>query len=109
MGSGALLRGRFACMSIIVAASGIVLATLTLHAQQPVRVPADQPVPRADRNSQIAHEQLLAKAKQGGIDVYFAGDSITRRWGTSDPQYKNFLAHWRSNFHGWNAANFGWG
>jgi lysophospholipase L1-like esterase len=74
---------------------------------------ADKPnprgVPRTDRNSQIAHEQLLAKARKGGIDVYFVGDSITRRWGTSDPQYKEFLANWRKNFFGWNAANFGWG
>src|ERR1700678_1566890 len=27
-------------------------------------VAADQPVPRADKNSRIAHEQLVAKAKQ---------------------------------------------
>ena len=56
-----------------------------------------------------AHEQLLQKARTGRIDVYFEGDSITRRWGTSDEQYKHFLANWRQNFFGWNAANFGWG
>ena len=67
------------------------------------------PVPRTDQNSKIAHEQLLAKAKQGRIDIYFAGDSITRRWGCSDRQYQAFLANWRTNFFGWNAANFGWG
>jgi lysophospholipase L1-like esterase len=69
--------------------------------------PADQPTPRTDKNSQIAHEQLLAKARAGRIDVYFAGDSITRRWGALD--YPEFLASWRQNFFGWNAANFGWG
>ncbi len=69
--------------------------------------PADQPTPRTDRNSQIAHEQLLEKARKGGIDVYFLGDSITRRWGATD--YPEFLANWNSNFFGWNAANFGWG
>jgi (4-O-methyl)-D-glucuronate---lignin esterase len=57
----------------------------------------------------LAHEQLLEKAKKGRIDIYFEGDSITRRWGTSDEQYKAFLANWRQNFHGWNAADFGWG
>ncbi len=31
----------------------------------------DQPVPRADKNSQIAHQQLLAKAQAGRIDIYF--------------------------------------
>lgn len=54
-----------------------------------------------------AHQQLLEKAKQGGIDVYFEGDSITRRWGATD--YPNLLAHWKQNFFGWNAADFGWG
>jgi len=62
---------------------------------------------RADRNSHLAHQQLLAKAKSGGIDLYFLGDSITRRWGALD--YPDFLAHWQKTFHGWNAGNFGWG
>ena len=70
---------------------------------------ADRPTPRTDRNSLVAHAQLLEKARKGGIDIYFVGDSITRRWGTSDDQYKEFLANWRRNFFGWNAANFGWG
>jgi lysophospholipase L1-like esterase len=55
----------------------------------------------------IAHTQLLEKARAGGIDVYFVGDSITRRWGATD--YPELLAHWRQNFFGWNAGNFGWG
>ncbi|MFO1449010.1 MAG: glycosyl hydrolase 115 family protein [Opitutaceae bacterium] len=68
---------------------------------------ADQPVMRADRNSHLAHAQLLQKARAGGISVYFLGDSITRRWGATD--YPDFLAHWKQQFHGWNAGNFGWG
>ncbi|HZL43082.1 MAG TPA: GDSL-type esterase/lipase family protein, partial [Verrucomicrobiae bacterium] len=67
------------------------------------------PQPRTDSNSLLAHQQLVQKAKQGGIDVYFVGDSITRRWGATDPQYQPFLENWRTNFFGWNAANFGWG
>ena len=55
----------------------------------------------------LAHRQLLAKAKQGRIDIYFEGNSITRRWGATD--YPDFLANWKQNFHGWNAADFGWG
>lgn len=70
---------------------------------------ADQAVARTDKNSQLAHDQLVQKAKQGHIDVYFVGDSITRRWGATDPQYKALLANWQENFFGWNAANFGWG
>jgi (4-O-methyl)-D-glucuronate---lignin esterase len=71
------------------------------------QTPADQPVPRTDQNSLAAHTQLLEKAKKGGIDIYFEGDSITRRWGATD--YPQLLANWTENFFGWNAANFGWG
>jgi lysophospholipase L1-like esterase len=77
------------------------------------RVPADVPLPRADENSQIAHRELVEKARlgatKGRIDVYFIGDSITRRWGCADPQYRDLLESWRANLFGWNAANFGWG
>src|SRR6187431_2162874 len=69
--------------------------------------PADQPVARTDQNSQTAHAQLLEKARQGRIDLYFEGDSITRRWGATD--YPDLLANWTTNFFGWNAADFGWG
>jgi lysophospholipase L1-like esterase len=85
----------------ILAGALVVAFSVTAGAQ------ADRPIPRTDSNSQIAHEQLVAKARRGGIDVYFAGDSITRRWGALD--YPDFLAHWRQTFFGWNAANFGWG
>jgi lysophospholipase L1-like esterase len=68
---------------------------------------ADRPVPRTDDNSKLAHEQMVANLKKGRIDVYFVGDSITRRWRATD--YPRFLANWNQNFFGWNAANFGWG
>jgi lysophospholipase L1-like esterase len=71
------------------------------------QLPADQPVFRTDANSLVAHSQLVAKAKQEKTDVYFEGDSITRRWGATD--YPELLANWRENFLGWNAADFGWG
>jgi lysophospholipase L1-like esterase len=73
----------------------------------PAEPPPDKPAARTDRNSMLAHEQLLAKARQGRIDIYFEGDSITRRWGATD--YPEFLANWKANFWGWNAADFGWG
>ena len=69
--------------------------------------PAAQPVFRTDANSLVAHAQLVAKAKQGVVDVYFEGDSITRRWGATD--YPDLLANWKQNFFGWNAGDFGWG
>jgi lysophospholipase L1-like esterase len=76
---------------------------------QPPIERADQPVARTDANSQLAHQQLLAKRTQGKIDLYFIGDSITRRWGASDRQYADLLRNWNDNFKGWNAADFGWG
>jgi lysophospholipase L1-like esterase len=90
---------------LLFAAAGILPPCL---AQAPRwNVAPDQPAARTDRNSQIAHEQLLEKAKKGGIDIYFEGDSITRRWGATD--YPDLLANWKENFWGWNAGNFGWG
>jgi lysophospholipase L1-like esterase len=70
-------------------------------------IPADEPVARTDQNSLNAHAQLLDKARQGGIDIYFEGDSITRRWGAAD--YPELLANWNQNFSGWKASDFGWG
>ena len=69
--------------------------------------PADRSAPRTDQNSMTAHAQLIEKATKGGIDVYFVGDSIVRRWGATD--YPILLANWRQNFFGWNAGDFGWG
>ncbi len=64
-------------------------------------------LPAPTRTPWLAHAQLLEKAKKGGIDIYFEGDSITRRWGATD--YPDLLANWKRNFFGWNAADFGWG
>lgn len=77
--------------------------------KMPYKVSADVPSPRSDANSMTAHQQLVEKARQGGIDLYFVGDSITRRWGASDAAWREMYANWQRNFFGWNAANFGWG
>lgn len=84
-----------------------LLAVSAATSQERLVVPADRPAPRTDENSRIAHTQLLAKAHKGRIDIYFEGDSITRRWGATD--YPELLANWKQNFFGWNAADFGWG
>ncbi len=76
---------------------------------QPLLPPADRATPRKDANSRLAHTQLLEKAAKGHIDIYFVGDSITRRWGASDTKYRGLLENWTTNFFGWNAADFGWG
>jgi lysophospholipase L1-like esterase len=84
----------------------LVAIAPALRAQQAAE-PADRPMPRTDPNSMTAHAQLVEKARRGRIDLYFAGDSITRRWGATD--YPELLANFTQNFFGWNAANFGWG
>jgi lysophospholipase L1-like esterase len=84
----------------------LILLTVACNAQKAVE-PADSPAARTDPNSVTAHAQLLEKAKRGRIDIYFEGDSIARRWGATD--YPEYLAHWKTNFFGWNAADFGWG
>ena len=81
----------------------------TLVAGGDVFEPADKPSPRLDENSRKAHELLLKKKSQGRIDVYFLGDSLTRRWGAAEPKYADLLAHWKRSFTGWSAADFGWG
>lgn len=88
----------------------VYLSALALTiAQQISAATAIRPIERTDTNSRIAHEQLLQKAKQGRTDIYFEGDSITRRWGCTDPQWAELLANWKKNFFGWNAADFAWG
>ena len=84
----------------------VIMAGGIAAAQRPAP-PADRPSARTDANSMLAHTQLRQKKTQGRIDVYFDGDSITRRWGATD--YPEFLAHWKQSFFGWNAADFGWG
>lgn len=66
--------------------------------------PADKPAARNDDPVWVAkHLELLEKAKRGNIDLYFEGDSITRRW---EATHK---ANWDQNFSGWKAADFGAG
>jgi lysophospholipase L1-like esterase len=103
------MQSRKSCIPLLIAIlsmSGISLdETLGQSAAQGKA--ADQSVPRTDANSKLAHEQMFMSLKQGQIDLYFSGDSITRRWRATD--YPQFLTNWNENFFGWNAANFGWG
>ena len=59
------------------------------------------------RKPELAHERVVQKAAAGVTDVYFIGDSITRRWCALD--YPELLADFQAQFFGWNAADFGWG
>jgi lysophospholipase L1-like esterase len=87
-------------------AAAFCFVSANLAAQQ-AQYATTVPVQRSGANSALAHSELVRKAGSGVIDVYFIGDSITRRWGALD--YPELLANFTSNFFGWNAANFGWG
>jgi lysophospholipase L1-like esterase len=91
----------------IFVGSSLTLALALLSACARAADSADKPAPRTDAKFPVAHQQLVEKARKGRIDLYFLGDSITRRWGATD--YPQFLEHWKKTFHGWNAGNFGWG
>jgi hypothetical protein len=75
---------NFSVRFIVAVFIAILCGNLTSAQLAVFNRPAEKPAPRSDRNSQMAHEQLLEKAKRGGIDVYFLGDSISRRWGATD-------------------------
>src|SRR5262245_18794913 len=66
--------------------------------------PADRPSPRNEDKVWVdKHLELLEKARKGGIDLYFEGDSITRRWEATHKE------NWDLNFNGWKAGDFGAG
>lgn len=92
-----LTRLRFTLLSVSLLASTLISRGAPTH----------EALPPWNENGRIGHQQLIEKARTGRIDLYFLGDSITRRWGATD--YPQFLAHWQATFHGWNAGNFGWG
>ena len=91
----------------LTAAAAFLLVSSHVVVAQPKSFATIVPAPRTDENSQVAHAELVRKAGGGVIDIYFIGDSITRRWGALD--YPELLSNFTSNFFGWNAANFGWG
>ena len=95
---------RFPTSTVCLSLMSLALAASGLAEKGP---PAYVAAARTDKNSELAHKILLGKARRGGIDLYFVGDSITRRWDGTD--YPEFVANWNKNFFGWNAADFGWG
>lgn len=59
--------------------------------------------PEQPRAWQAFHESFVKRARQGGIDVLFLGDSITQGWSTTGED------SWEKHFAPLKAANFGLG
>ena len=68
------------------------------------------PRPRTDANSKLAHEQLLAK-RNGRVRSTSTSWAIRSRAAGARPtsSTRTCSRTGAQNFHGWNAANFGWG
>jgi WD40 repeat protein len=62
---------------------------------------ATRPVPRKDHTWLKRHAAFRERAKQGGVDVLFLGDSITKGWEDEGE------AVWKKHFAPLKAANFG--
>jgi lysophospholipase L1-like esterase len=89
-------------LTVFFILAALACAPLLSLAQTPG--PADKPAARNDDQTWVSkHAELLEKAKRGDIELYFEGDSITRRWEATHQD------NWRQNFAGWKAADFGAG
>lgn len=107
MAYAAIFSRSLARIFVLTTRSASLVSMLACEARISSRRAAATAWQAASSKPFVSNAQLLAKAKQPGIDVYFEGDSITRRWGAID--YPDLLANWKQNFFGWNAADFGWG
>lgn len=87
---------RWNLVSFVPALLATALAVPT-HAQEPATV---KPVPRGGGWTKV-HERFVDRAKQGGIDLLFLGDSITQGWNDNEV--------WKRYYGPRNAANFGIG
>jgi hypothetical protein len=64
---------RVRLLALVVWTAGIGFTTVA-DRQTPARfLPADRAVARTDENSEMAHAQLLDKARRGGISMSMTG------------------------------------
>jgi lysophospholipase L1-like esterase len=65
------------------------------------RIQATTPTPRRDRYYLMRHRQCVARAREGGVDLLFIGDSLTDDWRTAGRSI------WRREYGPLRAANSG--
>ena len=100
---------RIALGALAIVALGPVAGAQTKTETKPKAPPekATEPAPRPG-NWVKTHERYVERAKQGGIDLLFLGDSITAGWGDSDRK-GNGQEVWKSLYEPRKPANFGIG
>lgn len=70
--------------------------------------PATAPVPRPDAWWVARHEEKVAEARRGGVDLLMVGDSITQNYEkTGPPPNEVFLPAWNEYFAPRHAMNLG--
>jgi lysophospholipase L1-like esterase len=94
--------------------SGAVFAQAAATQPAPRAARAPQPQPSATQpviqaRTENRHQQFLAIAKKGDIDLLFLGDSITDNWRVSNNAAHSGKAVWDKYFAPLKAANFGIG
>ncbi len=92
----------------------LLVAGIGLHAgEDPISPPPKNQDPTVPERGYFAqtphawddfHKQFLERARQGGIDLLFLGDSLAQGWG--DASQKDL---WKNYFEPYKAANFGLG
>lgn len=97
-------------LMLLTSASLVMGQAAAAPATAEVAQAADVAAPKVDKTGQpqpkfmALHDQFLARARDGGVELLFVGDSITAGWGGP-----NGKETWEARYAGRKAANFGIG
>jgi lysophospholipase L1-like esterase len=102
MNIGNARRRRLFAIVLLLGASLICIQVANGEDAKPANS-AVKPVPRTGRPWTTRHERFVERAKQGGVDLLFLGDSITQAWEGAGKGV------WQERYEPLKAANFGIG
>lgn len=94
---------RLRPLVLLVVAVGVILALPGLTRTQDRQPAAVVPVPQAESWWAARHEQVLARTRQGNVDLLMIGDSITHGWADEG------LKIWDAYYGRRRAVNLGFG
>jgi beta-glucosidase len=100
------MHPRFRTPFLVGIAALLVAALVSSRAQDSAPNAATRPEPREGYWIRL-HEEFLDRAKQGGVDLLFLGDSITQGWGNRSETGPKGV--WERYYGPRHAANFGIG